>query len=186
MTDAATHTDNALLRDPLDEALAAAVGEEPDAMEQGDADDLIAAMADDAIDRMLGSNSEEAVEIPAADSDLDALLRGDMDAPANEAAAAVGAELDLEPDPLAFDPDDADDPLAGVPDLVELPITADVAMEEQPATQEQALPMWAMPLAWMNQPFSRLSDNGRQAVGKVALVTLANAAGVLLFIAIRG
>ena len=207
-----------LIRQAVDDLLDA----DPTGEADGDPDDLIASMADDAIDRILAGGGMSAGDpappspapgpapraatppppVPAADEDeLDALLRGDKPArPAtpvvqarSSAADAVAAELDLDAGPAAFEDDD--DPLAGAPDLpaADAPaatgareIEADAALEERPGLATGSLPLWARPLAWMNRPLDRAGDNVRDFVGKVALVTFANAAGVLVFLALRG
>ena len=44
------------------------------------------------------------------------------------------------------------------------------------------LPFYLRPLEWLNAPFAACPDHVRQALGKVALVTLFNAAAVLVYV----
>ena len=46
------------------------------------------------------------------------------------------------------------------------------------------LPLYLRPLEWINLPLSRCTDDARDAVGKVAIVTLVNALAILLYVLI--
>ena len=47
-----------------------------------------------------------------------------------------------------------------------------------------SLPIYLKPLAWINAPLDACSDSVRQAIGKVAIITLVNAVAVFLYVLI--
>ncbi|MEM1013078.1 MAG: hypothetical protein AAGI46_12755 [Planctomycetota bacterium] len=169
-------------------------------------DDVIASMADEAIDRMLGEGlpSEPALPQPALSDDasddvLDALLAGDSaktddtvaaDEPGDAIAAAVASELAED----GMMPGE-DDGLPAIPKLNESEerfdgISADGAMEDRPTGSidraVSSTPFWFGPLAWLARPLDKAGDDVRNAVGKIGLVTTVNAVAVIAFVVIRG
>jgi hypothetical protein len=49
---------------------------------------------------------------------------------------------------------------------------------------DDALPFYLRPLAWLNAPLEALPEGAREAVGKIALLTLFNAAAVLIYVVV--
>jgi hypothetical protein len=163
---------------------------------QASTDEALAELADDAIDRMLRGDEEARpldVDDETGDEALDALLRGEDP---TEAATSVAAELDDEASPAAVVEDDGDDDDEGAPLLPsELGfgtpdcLAADDALEDRPADGaiehiEVKQPVWQAPLKWLARPLDKAGDSTRDAVGKVAVVTMLNAVAVLLFVAL--
>lgn len=203
-----------------------------------EADDLLASMADEAIDRMLAGDEggpaparpdaqakpqsdplpdlsddeaaalaqdqEEQDKKPSAvaasdDEQLDALLRGDTDVvpaskpvppkpaePARDASAAVAAELeaDLAQSPASKEAD-LDALMAG--EDADEPKPAPAAVEAKPEPRSvpaSAVPLYLRPLVWINRPLDG-SPSARDAVGKVALLTLLNATGLFVYVLLR-
>jgi hypothetical protein len=166
------------------------------------ADDLLASMADEAIDRMLSGEADASAEpVAAATADeaaLDALLRGEAEAAtrpeqveepaaieqtaASSAAAAVAAELSVDeavkPLPSIDEFDDEDD--FGMED-VSLPPAELPEEEKLPASSADVAPA-LRPLVWLDRPLGKGKTAAREAVGKVALVTLLNASAILTYV----
>jgi len=177
---------------------------DPQEKASNEADDLIASLADEAIDRMLhdGSDPEDIPDARAVDVDdddaLDAMLRGDAGAHAPSPADDVARELDADAAPAATTStedleDDADDGPLLPSDLGLEPVEApdyavaetDAAIEDRPGgaieSATATTPFWHGPLAWLARPLDRAGDPVRDAVGKVALVTLVNGLAVLAY-----
>lgn len=180
----------------------------PDAA--GEADDLLASMADDAIDRMLAAGrvrktsaapeqdmTLSAVErsalpgivrrapvatvpLPRSEAELDAMLAGGSSAAGcfaidDDAAQALSDELEL--DALQSAP-------AAVPQSESGAQAVDLDADTPAAPSRQA--RWLLPLIWLNAPLNSAAPTVRDAVGKVALLTLLNAAGLFIYGVLRG
>ena len=60
--------------------------------------------------------------------------------------------------------------------------SADATSEAEGEEEETALPPYLKPLEWLNAPFSMMSDELRNALGKIAIATLVNATAVLVYV----
>ena len=189
-----------------------------------DGDALFAAMADDAIRRMLDEGDapparavtpaattlpeveldpdeaaalaagedehhgpEQGVTTMPSDAELDALLRGEEPAALAEPVEAAADEPELTRDQAA--PSPAAAALAAELDAEPVAPTAPVAPAVVPAATKveagpakpRGTPLWLAPLVWLNAPLSRAPQPARDALGKVGLVTLLNAAAVIVY-----
>ena len=126
-------------------------------------EDVLASVADAAIDRMLDGEAKEGAKAePGAE----------VEPGPTDAASAVGDELDA---------DAAESPPAPPPPP---PVVAP-APAQVPVPATYGTPMWLRPLAWLSRPVAANAD-ARDAAGKVGLVTLLNACGLLVYVALRG
>ncbi len=163
-------------------------------------DDVIASMADEAIDRMLGGGRpcRVAGRLPSHPSCLThrTTRHSTPFSPANAdepIGRAFGRPRTPAPRDLAEElvadqllPDEDDD-LPAIPTLSEEEIAlrrhqADGAVEARPGgsidrTSVGSTPFWITPLAWLARPLDKAGNGVRDAIGKVALVTLVNASG---------
>ena len=111
----------------------------------------------------------EAMLATMADEAIDRLLAGDR----AEDEPAV-------PPPAAED----SGPLLSDAERAALAAPAEAEAEAEAAPQEPApkTPAWARPLVWADRPFGRVPGPAREAAGKIALVTLLNAAAVFAYL----
>ena len=66
-------------------------------------------------------------------------------------------------------------------------LLAEPILKAPPPTEDDGsprLPLYLRPLEWINFPLSRCPEDARDAVGKVAIVTLVNALAILLYVLI--
>ena len=66
-------------------------------------------------------------------------------------------------------------------------LLAEPILKAPPPTEDDGsprLPLYLRPLEWVNFPLSRCTEDARDAVGKVAIVTLVNALAILLYVLI--
>ena len=175
-------------------------------------DELLAQLAGDEIDRLLAEadSSQPAVtrapfhvappagpekesqpepsaamavpEVPApSPTELD--VTAEMDAlfsaatAKDEAAAAAVAEAaaEAESETTAAERDGLKAPMA-----VAAPESE--AAEPEPEEDDAPLPLYLRPLEWLNAPLSILPESVRDIVGKIAIVTLLNAAVILAYV----
>lgn len=130
------------------------------------ADDLIAALAGEQIDRLLAESDLPAV--PATPPPPAPMASG----PA-AATAVSAAELDAV---LA----EAAGPTAATPSPVESPPAVAAPAKRKPASAP-SVPLLLKPLVWANAPLAACPDRVREAAGKIAIVTFVNAVGVLVY-----
>jgi len=120
---------------------------------------------------------EPAVEVPSAAT---LPMPPPVDVPAdiaNDDGHAVEPELDTSPDKLPDTLPDADAALrSDVKALLD-----DAVHQAQPA---QAPKLIVVPLRLLNAPFASLSDEKRDIIGQIAIVTLVNALAIMLYVII--
>jgi hypothetical protein len=87
-----------------------------------------------------------------------------------KATPAPDVSTDLPPTPAP-----ADEPTTIVDDLSAFPAS-------DPPSDEDSTPFVVRLLEWINAPLAGLSENLRQAMGKVALITTLNAIGVFVYV----
>ena len=171
--------------DPLDGAVTAG-GTPTLAPADGQADDLLSQLAGAEIDRMLAEADVEPAlpppaAAPAADVPVAAVLAPVEAAPV-EAAVATAEP----PPPVAAPAADLDAVLSAA--AAEKPAASPAA----PAIPAQLdlggpAPRWSLllrPLVLINAPLDSYPDRVREAVGKVAVVTLVNAVAVIAYVVI--
>ena len=165
--------------DPEEEAaLAAAEAGESG----GDAD-----AEEDAAEDAAEDAEEDAVRTTMpTDEELDALLRGEAAPPASPAKAAPPELFEEAPSPagaaLAAEMDEK--PAAAAAPAPAPPKAAPVVAPAADAAVRDATPgtpLWLAPLVWVNAPLRRAPRPVRDAIGKVGLVTLLNAAAVIVY-----
>ncbi|HEY8666693.1 MAG TPA: hypothetical protein VIL86_08520 [Tepidisphaeraceae bacterium] len=61
---------------------------------------------------------------------------------------------------------------------------AEVLEYAAPEEEQSALPMYLKPLEWLNAPLAACPESVREAIGKVAILTLLNGAGLLAYVLI--
>ena len=116
----------------------------------------------------------EAEEVSAAAAALAAELQADVDqSPHAQADVPVEAEGDEDLDAL----------LAG--SFEDAPAAEEDKSDAPAAAAATGVPIYLKPLVWMNRPLDR-SPAARDLVGKIALLTLLNAGGLLVYVAVRG
>ena len=54
--------------------------------------------------------------------------------------------------------------------------------DENHSTEDAPLPFYLRPLVWLNAPMDALPEAAREAIGKVALLTLFNAVAVMIYV----
>ncbi|HLL89616.1 MAG TPA: hypothetical protein VK324_09950, partial [Tepidisphaeraceae bacterium] len=105
-------------------------------------------------------------------------------ATAAPAAPALGATSPVEAGTKNGEATDAADPLQTLDAELSAALVADADPEPVHAEAVDSLPVYLKPLEWLNAPFAGLSDALREAVGKVAIVTLVNAFAVLAYVVV--
>ncbi|MGH7214157.1 MAG: hypothetical protein ACREIT_05285 [Tepidisphaeraceae bacterium] len=100
----------------------------------------------------------------------------DADAETSEAEHAALAAVTDESD----DADDADDAPAAALQVVDEMVASDEAAQEE--ARADAVPIVLKPLVWLNAPLLSAPEWIREAVGKVAILTLINAVAVLVYV----
>lgn len=145
-------------------------------------DDLLAQMAGDEIDRLLAE----------ADAPRETPAEKPAPAPTRTEAVAAPAPPKIE---VNADADDEGATTVAERSALEMPAepvaapepVADLFTEEEVNAAEEAedaLPFYLKPLAWLNAPLEALPEGAREAVGKIALLTLFNAAAVLIYVVV--
>jgi hypothetical protein len=171
-------------------------------------DDLLAQMAGDEIDRLLAEadapretpaavhpqksvpGEAAATPTPVVAGAAEPLAMAGRDTPAGEPAApvpvaeVVSSEVDLE-SAMTGDERSALD-LPREPSQVALPADGVVFDQDEdddaPQEADESLPFYLKPLEWLNAPLEALPEGGREAVGKIALLTFFNAMAVLIYV----
>lgn len=154
----------------------------------GSADDLLSQLASEEIDRLLSEH------------DLEDRLHADtmpQDSPeVNLGALAKEAASESAANATAQVPSRASLPAIMAPAPVERDLEQNTAAEERAALRgslpqadptpklksEECLPVYLKPLEWVNAPLSSVPESVREAMGKVAIVTLVNAIAVLIYV----
>ena len=111
------------------------------------------------------ADGAEAMLATMADEAIDRLLAGDEARGAPPAAAAEDSG------PLLSEAERA---------ALAAPVEAERDEEVVPASTKP--PAWARPLVWADRPFAGVPGPVREAAGKIALVTLLNAAAVFAYL----
>ena len=122
------------------------------------ADDLLAALAGEQIDRLLAESEAG----PPAVAVVPPPVVVTPPAPSPAADVVSAADLDAVLAVAAAEPSPALPPTPPVP-------------------QRTGLPLLLKPLAWANAPVAACPDRVREVVGKIAIVTFINAVGVLAY-----
>jgi hypothetical protein len=137
--------------------------------------------------------SEPAVEPPPAmatfsppvgklDAELEQLLEPVMDPPVAEIDGAIASEAQQRLAPLTGDAA-VEAPTAGEGSAAPEPLTpAAIAAVLDEHLTDPPLPLLLRPLEWMNAPLTRLPNSVREAIGKIAIVTLLNAIAVWVYV----
>lgn len=170
------------LPDPLDQT----APEPLTATTPAGVDDLLAQMAGDEVDRLLAEaeipreTPADPVETPAlttpAPSVPEPIAKAtkppfprDQITPADDLESATSTAersgLEMPPEPAAAEPPAFSEAETGVPDA-----------------PDARLPWYLKPLEWINAPMQSLPEGVREAVGKIALLTLFNALAVLIYV----
>jgi len=169
------------------------------------ADDLLSQLAGDEIDRLLAEADVEP-SVPAGVSPAVSTAAPQPESKAEPAPENIHSVLDgaaafatAPPESSSLVEDDLDahltqasfDDAAQIadPSITAAHLNLHTAVEEKgPAASEdddefeRPLPVVLKPLAWLNAPFDAMSDAIREALGKVALLTLLNAIAVLIYV----
>lgn len=158
---------------------------------EGQADDLLSQLAGAEIDRMLAEADVEPAALPPSPlaavavaepvvEPVVAVLPAEMPAPpptiVNPAPVAPAA---VEPPPPAA----AVDLNAVLAAAAEVPPAQAVPLDALPPDGGR-LPLLLLPLELLSAPLDRCPDRVREAIGKVAVVTLVNAVAVIAYVAI--
>ena len=216
----------AVLPDPLDESAVSTTAS---------ADDLLAQLAGEEIDRLLAESEAEAAPLalrrrtqdastgepatrttpsaPAVEEDppevnLDALAREvDASGEVGSSAAAAPEAAPKAPDiavpttRAVIETTPASTAVAPPPQPARVPVTppppvdtatlddvlvASILPAEGAGRRDESdsLPLYLKPLEWLNAPLDALPESWRDALGKVAILTLVNAIAVLLYVAL--
>ena len=197
--DAAVANDDEDALPDLSAAEAAALGDEPDAPEEPRPADVTEAVAsdDDALDALFRGEDGAVPDRPAVTGEkakvADSVPTAPQELPAAAAALAAELEADIEqrppvreePEVAADGDEDLDALLAG--SFEDAPAADDEAPVADAAARptRDGVPVYLKPLVWMNRPLDR-SPAARDLVGKIALLTLLNAGGLLVYVALRG
>lgn len=157
----------AVLPDPLNEP----------ASPPASADELLSQLVGDEINRLLAESETECASLPrsgAAEDHVPA-VSSDVDLGALARHAAEEATANVPAQPPA--------PSAAVAPPPVAPEIATGTAEREALRDElvESLPFYLKPLEWLNAPLHFLSERMREALGKVAIVTLVNAIAVLLY-----
>ena len=145
-------------------------GEKGDPPEAGTAGDD----ADPDGDGRNGGGASDVNGVAPADAEvagvLDRLFKSDA-APAPESPGDAGDGPPADGNPGAADPATTD-------------AATDATTPPAGPADPDRLPLWLRPLAWLSAPLDLLPDWARAAAGQIAVLTLLNAAAVLLYIAL--
>jgi hypothetical protein len=142
---------------------------------------LLAEEEDEPLNLMVpGSGGPAALHSPAllSDESLDARLEdrdlGEPTSPDERAGLDLG---EIEPQPRGREP-------APVRPAIPIPLDEDsfLAEEPSPADESDRTPLPVRVLEWVNKPLAGLPEAVRQAMGKVAILTLINAILVLVYV----
>jgi hypothetical protein len=125
----------------------------------------------------------DVIDVPGVAKIVDAKVIDTQLAPSGPAKLANNAELT----PVVVAPVDGGTSLAERDGLrageIEA-LTADPLGELDEPESEARVPLVLKPLVWINAPFAAVPEGAREALGKVAIVTLVNAIGVLAYVLI--
>ena len=141
----------------------------------GQADDLLSQLAGAEIDRMLAAaDVEPTVELPPVPVPV-----VDVVEPPAAVAEAPPAEV-----PVVVTALPAVDLNAVLAEAIANPTGAEPGLlDELPPAAFDRLPWVLRPLALLSRPLDHAPDALREAIGKVAVVTLVNAVGVIAYVA---
>lgn len=186
--------------------------QEPSPAQSGGADDLLSQLAGAEIDRLLAEADIDKPADDASPAEPAAAIQDTAVATISEPAdtVGIGSELDALLSEESSSPDNALNALPESPVAAEALLAkaaeVETSAEERMALGEgseqaslnsenpnseraglteddaEPLPLWLRPLAWINAPLDFLSDPVREAMGKVALLTLFNALAVLVYV----
>ncbi len=150
----------------------------PATMEEASpADPISPALAAAEIDAVL-SSSISGTSLPAGESALPKISSADLDL-----AVAADAERILAPQTSELQAHAADIAAASIDADERQELLATVAAESTEDPDEvRPLPIWLRPLEWLNAPMDAFSDATRDFLGKAALLTLVNAAAVIVYV----
>ena len=169
----------------------------PPAAAAGNADDLLSELAGQEIDRMLADSESDRggvdpipsqtnlkplpVAEPSASSPAAVLAKPASTAPANE------PKLDKFLGDLAADEKDgevsvADFAAGKLPGKLDAVPPDELANDGVEFGNPPAVPFHLRILKWMNSPLDNCSDNARELVGKIAILTMINAISVLAYV----
>jgi hypothetical protein len=165
--------------------------EKPKAAPTASADDLLAQLAGDEIDRLLAeSDSGKAPEAaPASDAmmkssaaaDIDALLSGESPSPAVVVAPPVVAEAAPAIEAVVEEPAETE---TGSNERAELAASELGQQSADLPDVDVDLPFFLKPFVWLSAPLDALPEQWRELVGKAAILTMVNAIAVLAYVVI--
>ncbi len=130
------------------------------------------------------STALSASEAPADAAMPDALLQVSEAAPIIVAASALAPPADAEEMPaeeLSVDRETSTEEREG---LSAAALQGEALVESRLAEEAEQLPIYLRPLEWLNAPLEACPEGVREAIGKIAVVTLFNAVAVLLYVVI--
>ena len=155
----------------------------------GGADDLLAQLAGDEIDRLLAESDVEPVAVEKA-----ATIAADAPVVAATATPTPSLTPTMAPAPIPVKSVPAADPEAqlAIPSISQIATVLDEPEASTTASHHDVemhhtappVPIWLKPLQWMNAPLDALPDSLRDLVGKIAIATTANALAVLAYVAL--
>jgi hypothetical protein len=152
-------------------------------LDQGELDALFNELAEESPEPQSAPEPKEPQAAPEENAaELDALfneLGGDDD---NTPAAKAEPEPKPEPTP---EPRPEPEPIDAAAEAVREELEADATPPRQaatPATAKPTVPAHLLPLIWLNWPVRHLTDPTRDTLGKVAVLTLINAAAILTYV----
>ena len=170
------------------------------------ADDILSQLAGEEIDRLLaeaeaGQPAEKAAEVFTSKGQVrHAVVRAEEpEAPAVPATAIDQAEIDKllaaatasEPAPVPPAPPPPEEAetstaersaLEGVSEAIEQQVRADENAPDPASSIDASLPLFLKPLEWLDAPLRMFPESVRQAVGKIAILTLLNALAVIIYV----
>jgi hypothetical protein len=117
-------------------------------------------------------HSEELIPDESLDAGLEESDLGEPTSPDERAGLDLG---EIEPQPTSREP-------APVRPAIPIPQDEDSFLAEEPSPASDRTPLPVRALEWVNKPFAGLPEAVRQAMGKVAILTLINAVLVLLYV----
>jgi hypothetical protein len=158
------------------------------------ADDLLAQLAGEEIDRLLNEPDEQTAPspAPAPAAQAEPVLQADP-APVEPAASIDDVLKAVEKSPVAEIPQASVEPL---PDMSNPAVVLESQPEDSTAAEMQQLlddksitdasddrlPIYVRALMMLNSPLAAMPNPIREAVGKVAILTLFNSVSVLLYV----
>jgi hypothetical protein len=165
--------------------------QQPSATGAKNADDLLSQLAGDEIDRLLAKSTESPADAPAAADAANAPAATVDEVDASGAVLVPPHAVEDSADPSAVDLDAVLATAAATPPTPPAEQAAlSESMSDHPETDNSPpielgtsrIPLFLRPLEWLSAPLDPWPDQLRDALGKIGLLTLVNALGVLAYV----